>query len=331
MSERLTGAQISRENVADHMAFVERFAATQKAGNKAAEAIMNAAQAASDGSIEDPPAIAIIKMTKKLEKDDTRSKKTSSKADVKEGDEVEEVSLIGKEEAGDLADLFSHRDENREYHLDTDKLTTLATRALGIQINENSTPQDILLTIREYLRTENQDPDVAVVHKAFNFLVDVTRTKISQAGETEAKDRLLAMLNRIEQAKDVHYEANTVDIQVTDKIIGVVDVVSSGEGLLNVNETLDLFRSRIKNPTTPSELFDYYRSQEGGLKGMEKELRAFKRFMGANFERKNIETPEILQLMDANKTMWALLGLLTEAKDKIKPQIVELVRQRVIE
>lgn len=331
-SEGLSSSKMSGDNMAAHMAFVERFAATQKTGNRAAEAIMNAAQAASDSSIEEPT-VAFIRITKRLEKEDSKTKRTSSaaKSDVSEGEEVEEVVLISKEEAGDLADLFSDEEENRDYHLDSGKLSELATKALGSQINENSTPHEILQTVKNYLKTGDEEPDVAIVNKAVNFLLMVTRTRIGQTEAGENRDRLLLMLNRIEQAKEVHYEAHSVDIQVTDKIISVVDVVTQDPNALSVKETLDIFRNRISNPTTPRELFDHYRSQKDGLKGMEKEVKAFKRFIGANLERKNIERAEILQLMDANQTMWALLGLLIEAKESMKPQIVELARHNIIQ
>lgn len=330
--DKLSGAQISRESVASHMAFVDRFKATQEAGNKAANAIAAAAQNASDSVIEEPT-VAFIRMTKRLEKDDSKStKKTSTKTDVAEGEEgVEEVVLVSKDDAGDLAQEFSQQDDNLDYHLNTEKLSELAVQRLGSKINEDSTPQEIVETVKAFLRENNQDVDVAYVQKALDFLVKVTQVKVSQAGEGASKDRLAVILNRVERARDAHYEANSVDIQVTQKIIGVVDVVSTEPGMLSVKETLDIYRGRIKEPKTVNQLFEYYQSQKGGLKDMKHDAKGFNRFMGANFKRENIETPEILQLMDANKTMWALFGLLKESKEKVETAENFLLHNEILE
>ncbi len=79
--------------------------------------------------------------------------------------------LIRKEDADGLADGFSQRHGNREYRLNPHLLSQLA-EDVGIGIHEYSNIDEMISFIRLRMTIDNQKPDVAIIDKAFEFLIE---------------------------------------------------------------------------------------------------------------------------------------------------------------
>jgi hypothetical protein len=253
---------------------------------------------------EDNSAMGIQIRTKKIEiKKELKSEKAK---------QAQESVLVRKEEADGLADGFSRRQGNREYRLDFHLLSELA-EDLGIGINENATAEEIIAFVRRRLSVDGQSPDVVIIDKAFEFLIEVSQVQIGIA-EGQAKERLGNILSLIESAKFKHFEQNTVEIQVAQKIIGAVDAVVERTGR-SVKETLNQYREIVHNPPELQTLRKFYEVK--GYKAMILELKGLSAYLGGNFKRSNLESPELGQLASAARKMQALLGVFRQSKTHI--------------
>lgn len=222
--------------------------------------------------------------------------------------------LVRKEDADGLAGEFSQRQGNREYHLDPLVLSLLAAEELGEGINADSSPDQVIAIIRRHMSDKGQAPDVAIVDKAFEFLLEVTGSQLKTVNEAD-KPRLKAIYEKVEAAKNKHFEAHAAEIQVAQKIIGAVDAVVEQTGH-TVKETLDRYRDVVHNPPDIQALRKYY--EANGYKAMVLELKGLNTYLGGNFKRTNLENPELIQLASAARKMQALLGVYREAKRKQK-------------
>jgi hypothetical protein len=247
-------------------------------------------------------AAGILIRTKKLEK---RQEFKTEKAK-----QAQHSVLVRKEEADGLAGQFSQERGNREYHLDPLLLSQLAGEELGAGINENSEPMEIISLIRRRMTVDGQDPDVAVVDKTFEFLLQVTSRQLNQATGVD-KERLEKILKKVETAKNQHFESNSIEIQVAQKIIGAVDAVVLKTGQ-SVKETLDRYREVVHNPPDIQALRKFYEIK--GYKSMILELKGLNSYLGGNFKRTNLDNPELAQLAGAARKMQALLGVYRQSK-----------------
>ncbi len=297
---------LSRLNTAASERAKETLANTQETGDALKLAQVEAAQAASQKKLldeaEDNSAMGIQIKTQKLEgKKQIKTEKAK---------QAQDSVLIRKEDADGLADGFSQRQGNREYRIDPRILSQLA-EDLGIGIHEKLNADDMILFIRRRMTVDGQSPDVSVVDKAFEFLLEATR---SQAGKSTgiAKERLENIYKSIEIAKNKHFEANSVEIQVAQKIIGAVDAVVTTTGQ-TVKETLDRYRDVVHNPPDIQALRKFY--QMKGYKAMILELKGLSTYLGGNFKRTNLETPEMIQLASAARKMQTLLNVFRLTKE----------------
>ncbi len=278
---------------------------TQEAGIETEQAISEASQEVSEEKLQtEAQENSVMGMA-------IRSQKLQRKEEFKteKAKQAQQSVLVRKEDADELADQFSGRQGNREYHLDPLLLSQLA-QDLGSEITENTAPEEIINIIRKRMSVNGQDPDVSIVDKTFEFLLELTRTKLNLAVGND-KTRLTTLYQKIEVAKDQHFNSNSIAIQVAQKIIGAVDSVATMTGM-TIKETLDRYREVVHNPPDLQTLRKYYESK--GYKAMILELKGLNSYLGGNLKRTNLENPELAQLANAARKMQALLGVFRQAK-----------------
>jgi hypothetical protein len=299
-------SNLSQLNIAAAERAKETLANTQEAGDALKLAQVEAAQAVSQQKLldeaEDNSAMGIQIRTQKLEK--------KKEVKTEKAKQVQESILVRKEDADGLADEFSQRQGNREYRLDPRILSQLA-EDLGIGIHENLNTDDIISFIRRRMTINGQSPDVSIVDKAFEFLLEVARSQLGKSTGV-AKERFENIYKKIEIAKNKHFETNSVEIQVAQKIIGAVDAVATATGQ-SIKETLDRYRDIVHNPPDIQSLRKFY--QIKGYKAMLLELKGLSTYLGGNFKRTNLETPEMLQLASAARKMQTLLNVFRLTKE----------------
>jgi LPS O-antigen subunit length determinant protein (WzzB/FepE family) len=299
-------SHLSKMNVARLDTFTDSLEDTQEA-SKLLEDMLKANQVAvsqdklQDES-EDNSAMGIQIKTRKLEnKKETKTEKAK---------QVRESVLVRKEDADGLADEFSQRQGNREYRIDPRLLSQLA-EDLGIGIHENSHFDEMVSFIRRRLTVDGQSPDVAIVDKAFEFLLETARSHIITA-TGPAKERLANIYRKLEDAKFKYFENHATEIQVAQNIIGAVDAVVERTGQ-TVKEALDRYRDVVHNPPDIQTLRKFY--QIKGYKAMILELKGLSSYLGGNFKRTNLENPELMQLASAAKKMQAILNIFRLSED----------------
>lgn len=234
--------------------------------------------------------------------------------------------LIRKEDADGLAGEFSQRQGNREYHLDPHLLSQLVAEELGAGINENSTPDEVIAILRQRLVINGKIPDVAIVDKAFKFLLEVTHLQIGQAG-ADTKERLTNIYNKIVLAQALHFDSNSSEIQVAQKIIGAVDAVAEMTGE-TVTETLHHYRKVVHDE--PPDLQSLRKFYEGkGYKYMVRELKGLRTYLGGNLKQENLDNREMAKLIQSVKQIQALEWVFKHSKKYRDPMIMYLKSHHV--
>ena len=285
MSENL--GETRKANAAEQAAFTQSIQETQQAHSEL-DAMLNANKmdASQDkllAEAEDNSAMGIMIKTQKLVKKQATKKTEKVK-------HAQKSVLVRKDDADGLAGDFSQRRGNREYHLDPLVLSRLAAEELGEGITPDSTPDEVIALIRRRMTTKGEQPDVSIVDKTFEFLLEVTVIQLKTVNEKD-KPRLSAIHEKLEAAKNKHFEAHAAAIQVAQKIIGAVDAVVETTGQ-SVKETLDHYRDIVHNPPNVQTLWKFY-EVKGGFKAMALEFKGLSSYLGANFKRGNIENPEL--------------------------------------
>ncbi len=249
-----------------------------------------------------------------------RDLKRTDKAQEKKVDKtkhVEESILVRKEDADDLADQFSRRQGNREYHLDPKLLSQLLLEELGAGINENSDIETIIGLIRRRMTVNGEIPDPAIIDRAFEFLVEANRIQLNKLSG-DNRQRLANIVSRLEIAKDKHFKDQTHtitdnhgkvktvnDITTAHHIIGAVDAVAQQTGR-SVKETLDSYREMVHNLPEVAALQKSYEAK-GGYRRMALEFKGLSAYLGSELKRTNLDNPELAQLTKAARTMQAAL------------------------
>lgn len=227
---------------------------------------------------------------------------------------VEESVLVRKGDADDIANEFSQRQGNREYRLNARLLGQLA-EDLGVGIHEELSPDELIFFIRQRMTdVDGQSPDPVVVDKALEFLMEFARRQVDNS-TGPAKERFEAIFNKLVDAKFKHFESNAPAIQVGQKIIGAVDAVVETTGQ-TIKEALNHYRDVVHNPPDLQTLRKHYEGK--GYKEMVLELKGLNTYLGGNFKRTNLESPELAQLASAARKMQALLGVFRQAKIQLE-------------
>ena len=278
---------------------------TQKTGETLSTALTanqtDASQEKLQVEAQENSAMGILIRTKKLErKQEFKTEKAKH---------AQQSVLVRKEDADGLGDQFSQQRGNREYHLDPLLLSQLA-EDLGEGINEKSDPGEIIALIRRRMTIDGQNPDVAIVDKAFEFLLHAASTQLGKAAEGD-KERIEKIIKKLELAKEKHFESNSIEIHVAQKIIGAVDAVVANTGQ-TVKEALDHYRDVVHNPPDMQALRKFYETK--GYKAMVHELKGLSSYLGGNFKRINLDSPELAQLAGAARKMQGILGVFRQSK-----------------
>lgn len=245
----------------------------------------------------------LIKSQKLIKKQEIKTEKAK---------QAQESVLIRQEDASGLAGEFSQRQGNREYQLNALLLSQLV-KELGETIKSDSDPDEVIAFINKFLSADGNSPDVSVVDKTLEFLLEVAGKRLENASESE-KPNIKALLSKLEFTKNKHYAANAKAISVAQKIIGAVDAVIAKTGE-TVKETLDHYRDVVHNPPDVQTLRKFYESK--GFKAMVLEFKGLSSFLGGNFKRTNLDNPELMQLAVAARKMQALLGVFRQSKAHI--------------
>lgn len=306
MADDASLSQLGKSNMARLDTFKTSLQETQDAGRSIEDANKVAQVVASLDKLQDEAldnsAMGIQIRTQKLEKKkEVRTEKAK---------QVEESVLVRKEDADGLADGFSKRQGNREYRLDSRLLSQLA-QDVGIGINEESNLDQMIAFIRGRMTVDGKSPDVAILDKAFEFLIEAVRAQIAAESDQFAKERLNKILKNIEAAKLKHFKAHADKIQVAEKIIGAVDAVVEATNQ-TLAETLERYRDIVHNPPDLQTLRKFYEGK--GYKAMMLELKGLNTYLGGNLKRTNLEGPELAQLRGSVIKMQSLLGIFRQAK-----------------
>lgn len=314
---------LSRSSMAQHASFLSSLKGVQESSQQFE--ILRAAEQADVASeklaneAEENTAMGIHIRTQKLE----RRKETPKTERAKE---VQESILVRKEDADGLAQEFSQRQGNREYRLDPRLLRQLLMEELGITIHEESEPEAILLLIRRRMTAEGEEPDVAVVDKTLEFLLEVTHSQFSRASASD-QGRIGQIAKRLEEAKAHHFAIHHIDIQVAQKIIGAVDAVAT-MSKQSVNTLLNHYRELVHNPTDLQSLRRYY--EQKGYHVMILEMKGLSNYLGLNLKRNHLDNPELARLNAAGRQMQALLGVWRAGREWGKPMLHYLQHHHVV-
>ena len=235
---------------------------------------------------------------------------------------VEESVLVRKEDADGLAKDFCGREGNKDYHLIYSLLRALAEQ-IGVGIRENSAEDSIIDLVQHELTVDNARPDVAIVDKALEFLVEFSGNQAKK--ETgDVQKRFLAIQKKLESAKQKHFIANRRNIETANKIIGAVDAAIQETGQ-TVNEGLDRYRDMVHNrPSSIHEMMKKYSGKPYVF--LEKELKGLNSYLGKGFKGESLERGEISQLIAATRLMQAIFSIyrLTENQMRIIEKYLQL-------
>jgi type III secretion protein W len=225
---------------------------------------------------------------------------------------AQESVLIRKEEADGLADGFAGREGNRQFHLDREGLSRLL-RGLGKEITSDTSADDIIALIRGNLTARGEEPDVAQVDKAFEFILEVLKNKSNNAQNEETKGPFQKLFNQISLAKSQHFEANKQNIETAQKIIDVADILIQ-QGERGAPETIAHVRDIVNNPQDLSTKFNFYKSKGYTFKEIKHEIDSVLSYVGAKFKTTDILPGEMSRLMDETKTLQAMLQIFRHFK-----------------
>ena len=305
MSENL--GDMRKANAAEQASFTQSIQETQQTHSEHEAMLtankMDASQDKLLAEAEDNSAMGIMIKNQKLVK-----KQATKKTDKVR--HAQKSVLVRKDDADGLAGDFSQRRGNREYHLDSSSSQQDCSRRTGGRDNPDSNPDEIITLLRRKLSLKGENPDVSIVDKTFEFLLEVTGIQLKTVNEND-KPRLTAIHEKLEAAKNKHFDAHAAEIQVAQKIIGAVDAVVETTGQ-TVKETLDHYRDVVHNPPDMQTLRKFYEGK--GYRAMALELKGLSSYLGGNFKRFNIDNPELAQLASAARKMQGLLGVFRQSK-----------------
>lgn len=277
-------------------------AATVSLGAAAEEVREAAQQEASTEDLQTEQSENTMGVTAKSKKPEAPEKTKTDKVQ-----RAQESVLVRKEEADSLADGFTKRDGNKQYHLDRDQLSRLA-QSLGKEITDKTDEEEIIRLIQDNLVVAGQTPDVAQVDKTFDFLLEVAQIKMNATKNPAEKKVFQDLFNKISAAKTRHFTANQKDIETAQKIIDVADVIAEQTGR-EMPETLGRLRDIVYNPQDLSTKFNYYKSKGFTIREMKQEIDAVLHFVGARIKQQDVERGEMSRLIDETRTLQAILHI----------------------
>ncbi|MDP1881225.1 MAG: hypothetical protein Q8K60_09835 [Parachlamydiaceae bacterium] len=240
-------------------------------------------------------------------------KKSTDVDKVKKLFEVYTRVLARKEEADGFAQDFTQK--YREYHLDPLLLSSLLFDELGLNIHENSSPNEIIqIVLRRLTGKAGEKVTPALIFKGLEFLISVAQRLSGNATGPE-KSRLELIIEKLEAALAAYLEENAVDINDSDKIIGVVDAVVV-EADTDVNDTLTRYLDVVHSQTDIQTVRKQYESQT--FEKVLKEISALLKKLNKDIKDPNKENAMIAQLMKFAKQANAYVHVHYSAADELK-------------
>lgn len=234
------------------------------------------------------------------------------RAKTEKAERAQESILIRKEEADGLADGFNRREGNRQYHLSREGLSQIA-RGIGVDITAESNFRDLIAKIRDNLMVGTQEPDVAQVDKALDFLLEVLKSKIDSAKNDEIKKAFQKIFDNISAVKEQYHKENQKDIETAQKIIDIADLVAQ-EGKKEASQAIKDLRDIVNNPQDLSTKFSYYKNKGYSFKDMKHEIDLIFKYVGFKFKDAELLPAEMSRLIDETRTLQAILQIFRHFK-----------------
>jgi hypothetical protein len=225
--------------------------------------------------------------------------------------DVEESVLVRKEDAEGFAQDFSGKNPN--YLLDITLLIKLV-QSLGLGINEETSPQEIIAAIRQEMTVGGKSPSPAVVDKVFEFLLETTQTQMKRSTIEADKASLGAIYKKIEVAKGQYFEQYAKEIQAGHNIIEPIHAAIKGTDE-NISVTLDQYVNIVHNPVDLPTLRKGFETMN--YETMVNHVKKLSRYFREDFQRNDMENPELMQLMRAVKQLQAIIGVYRQSQTQI--------------
>lgn len=225
--------------------------------------------------------------------------------------EVEESVLVRKEDADGLARDFSGKNPN--YLLDISLLIRLL-ESLDLGINEETKPQDIIDAIQKEMTVDGKSPNPAIVDKVFEFLLEATQTQMKSSTIDADKTRFETIYKKIEVAKEQYFEKYAEKIQAGHNIIEPIHNIAKRTEE-NISATLDQYVDIVHNPVDTPTLRKKFDTMD--YETLVKHVKELSQYFRGDFQRNNMENPELMQLMRAVKQLQGIVGVFRQSEAQI--------------
>jgi hypothetical protein len=227
--------------------------------------------------------------------------------------DVEESVLVRKEDAKGFAQDFSGKNPN--YLLDITLLIKLV-QSLGLEtgINEETSPQDIIAAIQKEMTVDGKSPSPAIVDKVFEFLLETTQTQMKRTTIAADKASLGAIYKKIEEAKGQYFKEYAKAIQTGHDIIEPIHAVAKKTNE-NISATLDQYVNIVHNPVDIPTLRRRFETMN--YETMVKHVKELSKYFRNDFQRNNMENPELMQLVRAVKQLQGIVGVFRQSQAQI--------------
>lgn len=242
----------------------------------------------------------------------TRLERPEKSAKTEKAQKAQESVLVRKEEADALADGFSKRQNNQEYHLDPKALSALALD-LEEAVRNESAPDELIRLIQDRMASVNpktgkrEPPLAAHVQKGLEFLLEVAKLKWQEA-DAGGKPGLQKLIDRLQIAFDKHLETNSKEIQQTEALVGLASQVTETSGA-DFKQTMKQMHEVVNTPRDVQAIRKQAEAK-GGYNQIVFEAKNFYRYVGGALKNNRTENPEIAALItnirQVRSAVWVL-------------------------
>lgn len=308
--------------------FMAGLQATQKESATAEQALeANQAEASSEKlQAEQETTVNVSIRTTKLSAPEKSAK-------TEKAEKAQESVLVRKEEADGLADGFSRRQGNQEYHLDPHSLSALA-QDLGESLSARSTPEEMLTLINQRMSSINpktgvrEPPLASHVQKAFEFILEVAKNKLGIAPK-EAKENIQSTIDHLEIAQKTFLSTHAEEIRQTEALLNLADQVVTDSGL-PFKETVKEMRDMVNNPKDVQAMRKNA-EVEGGYSQMIRKAKELYRYIGDALKNTRMENPEIARVIASGRELRSAIQVLYRSDAHLRAMVKYLTRNGILE
>jgi len=278
------------------------------------DAVQADSKSALASDVDENSAAGLLAKTKKLVPETKVKSKHLLKA---------EKGFFTRKETDNLADGFSNREDNRDYHLPPSALSRLAI-SLGEVITPDTPYEEIVRVVHTELTEGKKNPDVSQVDKALDFLLEVVQIKLNLAEGLQATF-LEKLHENIATTKIRHYEIFRAEIETAHNIIGAASALVTENR--STAESLDHLRKMINEPQDVHTKYKYY-IEDCGYSYVEvrAEFKLLFHYMGC-LVKKKLENPHLKQLLEEIKVLQSVLGVYKQSEREFNSMSIYLDRK----